>query len=255
MPMPMPMHRRPLVLTVALAVAATACALAAPAAEASLVAFVRDSGPKRGAVVVYESAPRGQTVEVRRAPGRRTIRVTGRSGVQAGPGCAVQSRTEVRCQWSRRELRVDLGVGRDAFRARPIGRFRIVVRGGAGNDQLRVAASSSGDLDGGDGNDLLVGAARGDTLLGGPGDDRLYGNTGADRLYGGIGNDLLDGAAGNDLLNPGQGLDTVAGGSGGDRIRLRDTPPVYDRADCGTGRDRVISRDRADHRGAGCERR
>lgn len=74
-----------------------------------------------------------------------------------------------------------------------------LVNGGLGNDTML----------GNDGNDMLVGAE---------GDDSLLGNDGNDDLSGGAGDDFLDGGAGDDLLSPVPGTDTVIGGSGSDTV-------------------------------------
>lgn len=53
-------------------------------------------------------------------------------------------------------------------------------------------------IDGGAGNDLLVGMKFDDKLYGDAGNDTLYGMAGDDLLYGGEGDDILDGGDGND---------------------------------------------------------
>lgn len=63
-------------------------------------------------------------------------------------------------------------------------------------------------ITGGDGNDLLRGAAGSDTLAGGNGNDTLEGDSGNDSLTGGDGDDLLDGGTGFDILVGGAGNDT-----------------------------------------------
>jgi Ca2+-binding RTX toxin-like protein len=83
------------------------------------------------------------------------------------------------------------------------------LRGGVMNDTLDESAGS-----GGDGYDLLIGAAGDDVLHGGARNDRLRGNSGEDELYGNAGHDLLyakDGWA-----------DTVGGGSGIDDASVDD---------------------------------
>src|SRR5947207_2111024 len=73
-------------------------------------------------------------------------------------------------------------------------------------------------LDGGLGDDRLVGRDRADVLLGGENDDVLFGNAGNDRLDGGAGSDFLGGDAGNDLLLGSLGNDTLGGGAGRDTL-------------------------------------
>lgn len=118
------------------------------------------------------------------------------------------------------------------------------LNGGLGDDTLSVE-SGVGELDGGEGDDILTGGTGDDALTGGAGNDRLYGRGGLDRMLGGLGNDrlfgndgndYLDGGAGNDLLAAGlgddllmagQGRDTLRGEGGNDRFELlRATRPV-----------------------------
>jgi len=54
----------------------------------------------------------------------------------------------------------------------------------------------------------------GSTLEGGEGNDHLIGNTASDTLIGGSGNDILNGLGGNDLLTGGAGSDQLNGGDG-----------------------------------------
>lgn len=67
------------------------------------------------------------------------------------------------------------------------------------------------------------------TVDGGPGDDILLGSNGADVLIGGANNDFIDGNQGNDMIylgdgddtaqwDPGDGSDTIEGESGNDRL-------------------------------------
>jgi Ca2+-binding RTX toxin-like protein len=69
-------------------------------------------------------------------------------------------------------------------------------------------------LNGGSGNDTLVGKAGTDTLNGNNGNDAMHGGADNDTLNGGSGTDLLHGGAGNDTLNGNDGLDTLYGGDG-----------------------------------------
>ena len=128
------------------------------------------------------------------------------------------------------------------------------VYGGGGADRIYAAASGM-TVDGGAGDDLLVGHAPqalaadcpdgcqlglgSQTFDGGPGDDVVYGergndvlngNGGDDSLYGGIGDDTGNGGAGDDLLSGGWGVDTLDGQDDSDLTRgdgsadrLRDT--------------------------------
>jgi Ca2+-binding RTX toxin-like protein len=65
------------------------------------------------------------------------------------------------------------------------------VLGGAGNDTIGVAATSTGadTIDGGAGNDSISGGAGADSLIGSDGADTITGGTGADTMTGGTGAD------------------------------------------------------------------
>ncbi|WP_262031001.1 calcium-binding protein [Microvirga sp. Mcv34] len=91
----------------------------------------------------------------------------------------------------------------------------VMIDGGTGNDWLL----------GNDGNDQIYGRSGNDMLKGYGGNDRIDGGTGHDRLYGGRGNDKLSGSSGNDYLYGGLGKDTLSGGSGSDKF-VFDSKPV-----------------------------
>lgn len=85
-------------------------------------------------------------------------------------------------------------------RAIPLQRVRsITLIGGDGDDRLSVDVSGGRlipvRLDGGAGNDVLLGTPGDDVLLGGQGADNLFGRGGADRLDGGVDLDIIDGVA------------------------------------------------------------
>jgi Tol biopolymer transport system component len=86
-----------------------------------------------------------------------------------------------------------------------------VLLGEGGNDTLvSVASFFVGDtLEGGVGNDLLVGSSVSDTLEGGPGNDVLRGGSGPDLLTGGPGRDVLQGQGGRDLIEARDGTRDV----------------------------------------------
>ncbi|WP_281276203.1 choice-of-anchor L domain-containing protein [Aliishimia ponticola] len=82
---------------------------------------------------------------------------------------------------------------------------------GDGDDAIVISAdlNVTVDVSGGDGLDILEGAALNDELDGGAGNDRLFGRAG---------NDILTGGDGDDYLEGGLGADTLSGGDGRDRV-------------------------------------
>ena len=90
------------------------------------------------------------------------------------------------------------------------------------------------------GNDTLVAVPSlfvGDTLQGGPGNDLLVGSSVSDTLEGDPGNDVLRGGPGPDLLTGGPGRDVFQGQGGRDLIEARDG--TRDRVSCGTNTGRT----------------
>ena len=95
---------------------------------------------------------------------------------------------------------------------------KIVVDAGNGDDSVRIDESNGvfGDtipttIDGGNGNDRLVGGAGDETVLGGNGNDSIDGNKGNDVAFMGNGNDTF-------IWDPGDGSDTVEGQNGNDTM-------------------------------------
>ena len=82
----------------------------------------------------------------------------------------------------------------------------LVVSGGAGNDIINASALNPGQIN--------------LTINGGAGDDRIIGSQGDDTVFGGQGNDTALLGAGNDTFvwNPGDGSDTVDGQAGSDTL-------------------------------------
>ena len=77
-------------------------------------------------------------------------------------------------------------------------------------------------LNGGEGDDKVLGMAGNDVLSGGNGQDRLWGNTGNDTLSGDGGDDWLSGGIGNDVIKGGQGQDKLLGQTGNDNLNGED---------------------------------
>src|SRR5262249_61112289 len=92
-------------------------------------------------------------------------------------------------------------------------RDHVTIVGGAGDDTIDAstlpADTISLTLQGGAGNDTLIGSQGADTLLGGGGDDTVIGGRGNDVASLGVGNDQF-------VWNPGDGSDVVEGQAGTD---------------------------------------
>lgn len=104
---------------------------------------------------------------------------------------------------------------------------RLVFNAGGGSTvtllDAMVASMHSPQfrVDGGAGNDVLLGGAvttRSVYAWGYGGNDRLDGGGGHDRLGGGHGNDTLNGNAGNDTISGGAGNDSISAGLGNDAL-------------------------------------
>jgi hypothetical protein len=111
----------------------------------------------------------------------------------------------------------------------------VLLNSERGQGQQAIAVPAV--IDGGAGNDILVGGAARNLLAGGSGDDRIWGNSSHDVLVGGSGNDTLDGGSGNDVLLGQAGADGLSGGTGNDTLQGgADSDVLYGQA----GRDRFI---------------
>jgi len=143
--------------------------------------------------------------------------------------------------------------GDDTITAQPGASIRdgVYSVGGPGNDLLRAPPGTDALIEGGSGNDVIIGSRKDDLFDGGRGNDRVSGRAGWDRITGGRGNDRLSGGSGRDNITGGRGTDRLSGGSGDDVINSRDSN--RDSVSCGPGRDRVKA-DRRDHL-RGCETR
>jgi hypothetical protein len=127
--------------------------------------------------------------------------------------------------------------GSDTIAPAPGGPFPndgVFSIGGPGDDRLIAPRNSGGILEGGPGDDVLIGGSR-DLLYGGGGNDRLAAGDGRDQLIGGPGRDLLSGGRGRDHINA--------------QDPKRETK--RERVKCGRGRD-FVRADRQD-RLRGCE--
>ncbi|MGE3313912.1 MAG: calcium-binding protein [Planctomycetaceae bacterium] len=97
----------------------------------------------------------------------------------------------------------------------------IVANGLGGDDRIILSKDIQipATIDGGTGNDFIVGGARNDTLTGGIGIDRIDGRDGADTINGGDDDDWLNGQDGDDIINGGLGNDRIRGGEGDDTLK------------------------------------
>jgi len=96
---------------------------------------------------------------------------------------------------------------------------RIAIYAGAGDDVIDASGVAVGaiglTLDGGDGDDIIIGSDGDDVLLGGNGDDVLIG---------GLGNDIIDAGPGDNIVIQG----FAAGAGLGDMLDLRDFGMSFD---------------------------
>jgi Ca2+-binding RTX toxin-like protein len=96
-------------------------------------------------------------------------------------------------------------------------RYTTTIDGGDGNDTI-VGTGLSDKLSGGAGDDFISGQSGGDVISGGEGNDTIRGDLGNDRIDGGAGRDQIDGNEGNDTIDGGGANDDISGGFGDDLI-------------------------------------
>ena len=96
------------------------------------------------------------------------------------------------------------------------GTVSLVVNAGGGNDNVNVQARASPAcrcINGGDGDDIILGTALVDAIDGGEGNDRITGFRGSETIVGGNGNDVT-------IWNNGDGNDTYQAGAGVDETLI-----------------------------------
>lgn len=151
----------------------------------------------------------GRTLFVVGTAGNDTVRISGApaDGTTQRPG----------------QIQVQLNGSQPVIRASQL--RRVVVRGGAGDDIIRIDANLPQTyrprvtiIRGDDGNDTITGSDRNDRISGDAGNDTLVGSIGNDEIDGGVGDDRLEGGAGADRLVGGDGNDVLIGGVGLDRM-------------------------------------
>jgi Ca2+-binding RTX toxin-like protein len=94
---------------------------------------------------------------------------------------------------------------------------------------LYSVVTGSGDITGGNVNELILGSSGADIIYGKGGDDCILGGAGNDEIIGGLSNgiDILLGGSGDDTLNGQNGsLDVCYGGAGTDQFEKCET--IYD---------------------------
>lgn len=134
--------------------------------------------------------------------------------------------------WNYFNIDVTLGKGADELR----GATEVTINGNSGRVRFldaKVYGQGGGDdifyvndIDGGDGDDLLVGTNREDYIKGGWDNDTIYGCDGDDELLGQKNGDVLVGGNGDDDMDGGKGNDRCHGGPGNDDKSSCDEAPV-----------------------------
>jgi alkaline phosphatase len=97
-------------------------------------------------------------------------------------------------------VRVSGRLGATPVSATLSGVTRIVALTDDGDDRVTLSTAIAAILDGGRGNDNLVGGSNRNLLLGGDGNDALFGGNGRDIVIGGRGMDIMNGLGGDDIL-------------------------------------------------------
>jgi Ca2+-binding RTX toxin-like protein len=103
-----------------------------------------------------------------------------------------------------------------------------ILNGGAAANSIDASAfSGTSEINGGGGDDILLGSAQASMLEGAAGNDSITGGAQNDIISGGTENDTINGADGDDsinggdnddLINGGLGADTISGDDGNDRL-------------------------------------
>ncbi|MDA0284040.1 MAG: hypothetical protein O3B86_11875, partial [Planctomycetota bacterium] len=94
----------------------------------------------------------------------------------------------------------------------------IEVDSGDGDDTILGAADITSTLAGGDGNDSIVGGTAADVIRGNDGQDTIESGDGDDDINAGDGDDSVVAGAGNDTITGDDGEDTIFGGDGDDSV-------------------------------------
>lgn len=135
-------------------------------------------------------------------------------------------------QSSLKSVVINLGAGNDKLYTN-YGVRSLTVNGGDGDDYL-LGSWNNDVIDAGGGRDYVHARPGNDVVKGGWGDDTIVGCLGNDSIWGGDGNDILSGAAGNDNLFGDGGNDSLYGVDGDDNL---DGGAGYNVAVGGSGND------------------
>ncbi|HVY05516.1 MAG TPA: calcium-binding protein [Burkholderiales bacterium] len=115
----------------------------------------------------------------------------------------------------------------------------LLIQGGAGNDTITgqngIGALTQLTIDGGAGDDRILGGDGNDLLLGGDGNDFVDGNIGSDTANLGAGDDVFG-------WDPGDGSDVVEGGSGNDTLQFNGSNAAENIALSANGSHAVLTR-------------
>ncbi|EAW40384.1 hypothetical protein MGP2080_05280 [marine gamma proteobacterium HTCC2080] len=95
----------------------------------------------------------------------------------------------------------------------------FILTGGSKADTIKAALEATSTIQGGDGNDIIVGGETIDTVGGDDGDDNISGGKGADILDGDDGDDIISGGDGDDIIQGGNDDDTITGNDGADTLK------------------------------------
>lgn len=133
---------------------------------------------------------------------------TSRPLIIVGPGCTASGNRAV-CE-RRSLIALDLGDKNDRVSQKLTAQaLPMSVNGGTGDDVL-IGGVLPDTLDGGSGNDTIDGGEGNDLLLGGLGDDRITGGLGVDKFFGSSGADTINSQDGRaEVVDCGIGIDSA----------------------------------------------
>lgn len=141
---------------------------------------------------------------------------------------------------------VDTGRGHDTIKFTNTSNSEFTqlnIDAGIGHDLIDISGlkANTNDasfrvLDGGNGNDLIIGSDGNETLIGGRGHDTIRAGAGNDQIDAGNGWDFINAGDGNDTIDAGNGSDTIYAGNGDDVISAGNG---WDFISAGNGNDTI----------------